>query len=270
MLRAGDDGRSADITCSDQQAQLSRQDEYHCEIRDCPMSRSPLENPEIRKLFSELAPVLIAESDRGAVLIGTAHVDEHLKEMFHSLMPAGMPKADKRKLLRYSGALGSLGSRIDIAYSTRLINQNLYASLNTLRKVRNDAAHAAEPFDLKTQEHRICKLYDLGPGVSGFVNRSSLELLLQIKTDAMLCMKDEINGEPCFKTPQEVINYISSSEELLHIFQEQALRLELAIGICIICALLLCIRDDHRALLGDISTVSSLTRKDEMPSDRQA
>jgi hypothetical protein len=231
------------------------------------MSRSPLENHKIRKLFTELAPVLIAESDRGAVLIGTAHVDEHLKEMFRSLMPTGMPEKDKSNLLRYSGALGSFGSRIDIAYSTRLINQKLYASLNTLRMVRNDAAHAAKPFDLKTQEHRICKLYDLGPGVSGFVNRSSLELLLQVKTDALLCMKDEINGEPYFETPQDVINYISSSEKLLHIFQDQALRLELAIGVCIICALLLCNRDDHRILLGGDSTVSSLARKDEMHGD---
>jgi hypothetical protein len=228
------------------------------------MSRSPLDNPEIRKLFSELAPCLIAESDRGAVLIGTAHVDERLKELFESLMPAEMPKTDKRNLLRYSGALGSFGSRIDIAYATRLVNKKLYASLNTLRKVRNDAAHAAESFNLTTQEQRICKLYDLGPGVSGFVNRSSLEWLLQIKTDAMLRMKDEISGEHLFNTPQEVINYISSSEELSHIFQEQALRLELAIGICIICALLLCIRDDHRSLLGDDSTISNLTRKDKM------
>jgi hypothetical protein len=228
------------------------------------MSRSPLDNPEIRKLFSELAPVLIAESDRGAVLIGTAHVDERLKELFECLMPAEMSKKVKKSLLSYSGVLGSFGSRIAIAYATRLVNKKLYASLDTLRDVRNDAAHAAEPFNLKTQEQRICKLYDLGPGVSGFVNRSSLELLLQIKTDAMLSMKDEINGDHFFETPQEVINYITSSEELTHMFQEQALRLELAIGICIICALLLCIRDDHRSLLGDNSTVSNLTRKDKM------
>jgi hypothetical protein len=228
------------------------------------MSRLPLANQEISKLFSQLAPILITESDRGAVLIGTAHVDERLKDLFDSLMPAQIPKAEKKNLLRYSGALGSFGSRIEIAYATRLINQNLYASLNTLRKVRNDAAHTSEPFDLKAQEERVCKLFDLGPGVPGFINRSSLELLLHIKTNAMLSMKNEFNGEPCFETPQEVIEYISSSDNLMDIFQGQALRLELAMAICIICALLLCIRNDHRTLLGDDSTVSSLAHTDKI------
>lgn len=194
-------------------------------------------------------------------------MDKHLKEMIHSFMPTRMPETDIINLLRYSGALGSFGSRKDIAYTTCLINQKLYAFLNALHKVSNDAAHAAKPFDLNTQEYRICELYDLGPGVSGFVNRSSIELLLQVKMDAMLCMKDEINCEPFFETPQEVIKYISSSEKLLHIFQGQAFRLELAIGICIICAFLLCNRDDHRILLGSDSTVSSLCRKDEMHVD---
>jgi hypothetical protein len=224
------------------------------------MSRSLLVNSEIQQLFSELAPILIGESDRGAVLIGTAHVDEQLKDLLDSLMPAGMPKRLRGDLLRYSGALGSFGSRIDVAYATRLINKKLHDSLSTLRRVRNDAAHFAGPFDLKIQEERISKLYDLGPGVSGFVNRSSLELLLQIKTDAMLRLTYD-NNESCFESPQDVIKYISSSEELLNIFQGQALRLELAIGVCIICSLLLCIRDDHRSLLGDDSTISTLTRK---------
>ena len=228
------------------------------------MSRLPLANPEISKLFSQLAPILITESDRGAVLIGTAHVDERLKDLFDSLMPAQMPKADRKNLLRFSGALGSFGSRIEIAYATRLINQNLYDSLNTLRKVRNDAAHTSELFDLKAQEERVCKLFDLGPGVSGFINKSSLELLLQIKTNAMLSMKNEFNGEPCFESPKDVIDYISASDNLMDVFQEQALRLELAMAICIICALLLCIRDDHQTLLGDDSTVSSLAHTGKM------
>jgi hypothetical protein len=50
------------------------------------MSRSPLDNPEIKKLFCELAPVLIDESDRGAVLIGTSHVDERLIGLFEALV----------------------------------------------------------------------------------------------------------------------------------------------------------------------------------------
>jgi hypothetical protein len=48
------------------------------------MSRSPLDHPEIKKLFHKLASVLIAESDGGAVLIGTAHVEEPPKELFES------------------------------------------------------------------------------------------------------------------------------------------------------------------------------------------
>jgi len=48
------------------------------------MSRSPLDHPEIKKLFHKLAPVLIAESDGGAVLIGTAHVEERPRELFES------------------------------------------------------------------------------------------------------------------------------------------------------------------------------------------
>jgi hypothetical protein len=100
--------------------------------------------------------------------------------------------------------------------------------------------------------------------VSGFINKSSLEPLLQIKTNAMLSIKNEFNGEPCFESPTDVIDCISASDNLMNVFQEQALRLELAMAICIICALLLCIRDDHQTLLGDDSTVSSLAHTGKM------
>lgn len=53
---------------------------------------NPLQYPEIKELLNELYDKLLSESGRGAVLIGTAYVDDHLTKFIASLLPVRIKK----------------------------------------------------------------------------------------------------------------------------------------------------------------------------------
>jgi DNA-binding MltR family transcriptional regulator len=82
---------------------------------------------------------LAEESDRGAALLGMAFLDELLKRLFEAKLRDG--KISK-KLLDYPGALSTASARTDVAYSLGWFGAKTYRDLVTLRKIRNEFAHA--------------------------------------------------------------------------------------------------------------------------------
>src|SRR5215213_9167554 len=120
-----------------------------------------LDKQQIRDLFSELLQTVVGESDRGAVLIGSAHVENYMQSLFEGVFPEKLSKDTRRKLLKYTGPLSSFSARIDIAYATRLIPVQLYNALHALREIRNEVAHSPGTFKLQGQEERLAKIYAL-------------------------------------------------------------------------------------------------------------
>jgi hypothetical protein len=222
---------------------------------------SPLNHPEIRDLFGNLLTNLVAESDRGAVLVGTSHVDEHLQKLFEMLIPHDMSKKERKALLNYPGPLSSVAAKTEIAFATRLINRTVYDSLHALRRIRNEVAHASHPFNLRTQREQIRKMYVLGDGVPTFINRTAIEWLVHIKVEALLGIRDPDEKKPYFNTPQEVIEYISEQPEMMSLLEEQLPKYELAIGIALLCALIVSHREEAAALVGSDLTLSRLHTK---------
>lgn len=120
---------------------------------------------EFWKLNFELATRLSNESERGAVLIGTSRVEDFLTELIESILPQ-KSKAYLGKILNYPAPLSSFSGKIELCYAFRIIDQKLYNSLNTLRKVRNDAAHSSSDFrliNIKEKLNNIAQINDDSP-----------------------------------------------------------------------------------------------------------
>src|SRR4051812_2613930 len=83
------------------------------------------------------------ETDRGAVLMAAAFLDEKLKELIQRRMVAD--KKVSRRAFEFNGPLGTFSSRIDFAYLIGLIPKNAQKDLHTIRAIRNQFAHQAAP-----------------------------------------------------------------------------------------------------------------------------
>ncbi len=219
-----------------------------------------LDHPEVKELFSAVFGTLVAESDRGAVLVGAAHVDKHLRRLFERLTPDEVGRKRREAVLNYPGPLASFSAKADVTFFVRLINANLHAAIYHLRRIQNDVAHSPESFRLADHDAQLRGMYDLGPGVPVAINRWALELITRAFVDQVVSSDGptDADGSPIFKTPQEVFEYLSKKPELIAILEEKRPRYELAIGVVLICALLVHHRERARKLVGEQKTLADL------------
>jgi hypothetical protein len=92
--------------------------------------------------FEKFAQEFHAESDRAAVILGAAKLDELLRELLEKCF---LPKVgDYDELLGDEGGerpLSALSARINAAYRLGLISADFTRSLHRVRKIRNRFAH---------------------------------------------------------------------------------------------------------------------------------
>lgn len=224
-----------------------------------------LSHPEIRDLFRELLMILPSESDRGAVLVGSAFIERHLRSFFDAIVPSALGKKKRESLLdNTSGPLGTFSARVEVAYATRLISRALYDALHVFRRIRNEVAHHPKSFNLRKQAARVRQMYLLGPDVPVAVNRMALEVMTYIKVgNALDSVKHPEEDRPYFNTSQEVMEFISEDPEIIEILDEQLPRYELAVGIVLICALLTSHREAALRIVGPDGSLNMLDRDSE-------
>lgn len=221
-----------------------------------------LDHPEIKDLFKSAFSTLVVESDRGAVLIAAAHVDLHLRGLFETIAPSHMNRTKLKRILDYPGPLSSLSAKADIAYVTRLISEDVHKAIHQLRRVRNDVAHSPESFRLSDHNQRLKNMYELGPGVPRAVNRWACELILHFAVNNVLNVNDptSVEPEPIFTTPQEVLDYLATKPEIMTTLDERRPRYELALGVALMCALIVNNRDKAKKVVGNDNVLALLTR----------
>lgn len=140
-----------------------------------------LESDLYPQLNSEMIYKLANESERGAVLIGTAKIEEFLEIFVTKILPQESNNS-RKKLLEYPGPLSSFSSKIELLYAFRYINNQFYTSLNILRKLRNDAAHSYNDFNLEFEAQKIDEITNfLDEDLAYIVSELSLSNLLEIK-----------------------------------------------------------------------------------------
>lgn len=220
---------------------------------------SPFEHTEIKKLFGDLLDTLFDESGRGAVLIATTHVDDHLTKLIESILPPDISKNQKDRAFKYPGQLSSFSSKIELAYVFRLINKNLYDSLNALRKIRNDAAHSHSKFELNDLNEQLKQVYDLGPGIPSFIKDVSSKALIQSKMDIV---KKNLNESDI---PEESKNEIfekkfKGNKDTVEALEKQVPFWELAFGLSLLCGLIVYFKDKHTLLVKDMNIWSDLVK----------
>jgi DNA-binding MltR family transcriptional regulator len=121
--------------------------------------RKPPESPE--ELDANLDAFISTfqnESDRGAVLVATALLDDVLEGLLRCRM-SQEPHIKKRcvdPLFMPEAALGTFAAKIKIARAFEILGDWMYEDLEIIRKVRNEFAHSHLRVDFS--EARIVKL----------------------------------------------------------------------------------------------------------------
>jgi hypothetical protein len=94
----------------------------------------------------------IGESDRAAVIIGVAKIDDLLRRLLQRVL---LPASGKRDdFVEYEGPIGTLHSRIEMCFRMGLLDAAFARILHLLRKLRNDFAHEAAGVNLESGSHR--------------------------------------------------------------------------------------------------------------------
>jgi hypothetical protein len=221
-----------------------------------------LDHPEIKELFRAVFSTLVVESDRGAVLIAAAHVDLHLRGLFEMIAPSRMSRRKLKRILDYPGPLSTFSAKADIAYVTRLISEDVHKAIYHLRRVRNDVAHSPNSFRLSDHHERLKQMYELGPGVPSAVNRWACELIVRFAVGNVLTVNDPtaVEPKPIFATPQEALDYLAMNPDIMTTLDERRPRYELALGVALICALIVNSRDKTKNIVGNDNVLALLSR----------
>nr|WP_320115520.1 hypothetical protein [uncultured Desulfuromonas sp.] len=108
------------------------------------------QNSFIDKNFLEVWRALKKESVRGSVIIAAAEIEGQLEELLKNRFLLCCEDSD----LLFDGGnapIGTMSSKIELAYRTGCIGAKLRKSLHILRKLRNDFAHLSNEISFDTQ-----------------------------------------------------------------------------------------------------------------------
>jgi len=96
---------------------------------------------------------LMHESDRGAVIVGAAILDDVLTDLLNDVFRANnVAKRQIEKLFDLSGPLSSFGSKTLVCYAFGLITKPMFDDLNGIRGLRNKFAHSTDTVDFLSPE----------------------------------------------------------------------------------------------------------------------
>jgi hypothetical protein len=139
-----------------------------------------MKNSSYLKLNTDMMILLTNESERGAILIGTGKVEESLEKLVLTLLPS-KSKSYTNRLLNYPEALSSFAAKIELCYAFRIINQRIYNSLNTIRKIRNIAAHSSDKFSLQNKDIELNAIYNFEENMPQLIHEMAYGKLIQWK-----------------------------------------------------------------------------------------
>jgi len=100
--------------------------------------------------FRPVVRSLVQESDRGAVLVAGAAVDDALEQLLRAVLVSGAEK----HLLGSRDPLGTFSAKINTCYAFGLLSKSDFSALHTIRKIRNKAAHVASQQDFEVSSFR--------------------------------------------------------------------------------------------------------------------
>ena len=121
-------------------------------------------NQKMAEAFLRVNNELKDESDRGAVIVSCAWMDEELTRALKAFCVPSLRASDKDdELFGMRRPVGDAAAKIDLAFRLSLIREETYKSLHLVRKLRNDFAHLSSRLTFKTDSvrDRIRTLFEL-------------------------------------------------------------------------------------------------------------
>ena len=148
---------------------------------------------------------------------------------------------------------------MELSYAFRLISKKTYDSLNVLRKIRNDAAHSSEEFNLI--DVNLDQIFNLGEGFMTVVQESSAKMMVNLKFETIKAnlVKEGLNEDA-------IIKFLSTKfqeEETLEILKNQLPHWKLIFGLSMICGMLRFYSEETTQKLQGIGTWSNLKIKND-------
>ncbi|WP_321391980.1 hypothetical protein [Emcibacter sp.] len=212
-----------------------------------------ISHPEVQTIVEETLPILINESDRGAVLVGLSVIDEQLYQLFDKLVPQNIGRKKKKEILDYNGFAGTLSSKLNTALVCRLLPIYLIEAVHTLRKIRNRLAHAPSSFSLEENKQDIEYIYDqLGENINSGLSQLALQFVREMMIDELMKSGRPVHpfdlSKGKFANQGEAIAYIQSDKNLTKIYDLVEPKYKFAYGIALMCGLII----SHRELLIDL------------------
>ncbi len=102
--------------------------------------------------FGKLITESTAESDRAAVILLAAELDELLRKIIEKRLVPHNKKVSDHDILSSSGALGSFAARIDMGYRLGVLDSLVAYDLNLIRRIRNLFAHKTHGLHFESKE----------------------------------------------------------------------------------------------------------------------
>jgi hypothetical protein len=118
------------------------------------LARLDLVDPTV---LDALVEELRDQSDRSAVIVGAAQLDDLLADLLYRFFLPSIKTVRKRDddtLLGRDRPLSTFSARITIAYRLGLLGKDFASSLGAIREIRNACAHKVESTDLNRSPHR--------------------------------------------------------------------------------------------------------------------
>jgi hypothetical protein len=137
-------------------------------------------NQDLFSIFRQLAN----ESDRGAVIVSAALLDDALLNMLKQRLCPSLEREDEL-FERIYAPLGTFAAKIDLAYRVGLINAEFRRILHLMRKLRNDFAHSVHNVDFNE------------PAV-----QRRLRELFRLNREIIVAMWEDLSDMPDEKSPQ--------------------------------------------------------------------
>ena len=96
---------------------------------------------------------LLNESDRGAVIVAAALLEDDLTEILKKMVQRnGLSAKYVNEMFDLSGPLSSFSSKALICYGFGIISEEIFNDLTKIRKLRNKFAHSSDKVDFLSSE----------------------------------------------------------------------------------------------------------------------
>lgn len=221
-----------------------------------------INDEELELYFKKEFILIVNESERGAVLLGLAFIEDSLKANLEKMIPKDYIN-DKDCKGKLKADEFSIDNNLKKSLLLRIIPLHLYKSIMKIKDIRNKLAHKINDFKLKDsiKEIRECgNLISSNQTLSYKINYTAYKLVYIDLIEGIMNLSQKSDLKK-INSYNDVVDYLEKNEDLLNRKIDNGLyKTEFAILIFYLVSLLNFHFEKALELLGDNSTLATLNQ----------